>query len=700
MLTKLSLRLRVFLFFALLGVGSVAIIAASLAFAASRIDPANPAAALATGGIIAAFLCCGMVLAVWRLFDEHVAKAVERIAAVMRARAHADARAGHGAVSASYLGDIAPAAEALSEKLAAERATRADTIAERTAEMQAQTEQLTALFSDVQSGLILCSPTHQIVFYNAPAVELLQDTGRPRLDRSIFDLLRRGPIQRTYDRLVADDETEGDADLLVATTRCGRTIGAHMRLVTGALGIGARPGYVLTLRDVSADLKLHTERERLLSDTLDALREPAAGLRALLDVRAEDGTDTPSIDAALLAEAQTLAHAVAAIAERHDAHQDTWWPMQNVRASHLIDALRGQLGPEGPTLDAPTPHLRLRCDGFAIVNLMAGLVEAVSDRAGVRTVAIQFLTGGPGATLRIAWVGAPMRLGDLDALLDEPARDAPLSITGREILDHHNTDMWPEVLPDGRSALVLPLPEAEEMASPSRHVGTKAERPTVFDFDLLNQVRDGTKEGKRLSELTYVVFDTETTGLDPKGGDEIVQIAAVRLLNGRRVDGEILDMLVDPERSIPPVSTKVHGISEDMVRGAPTIREAGARFHRFCENAVLVAHNAPFDMAFFHRHADAIGARFDHPVFDTVLLSAILFGQSETHTLDALADRLGVVIPEADRHTALGDTLATADVFQKMLAMLEARGLATFDDVLAEMQRNSRLLREMTARVS
>ena len=136
-----------------------------------------------------------------------------------------------------------------------------------------------------------------------------------------------------------------------------------------------------------------------------------------------------------------------------------------------------------------------------------------------------------------------------------------------------------------------------------------------------------------------------------------------------------------------------------MVKGQPTIREAGAQFHRFCQHAVLVAHNAPFDMAFFHRHASTIGAKFDHPVLDTVLLSAILFGQNEEHTLDALADRFGVVIPEEVRHTAYGDTVATAEVFQKMLPMLEAHGLDTYDSVLAAMEKNSRLLREMKARV-
>jgi len=112
-----------------------------------------------------------------------------------------------------------------------------------------------------------------------------------------------------------------------------------------------------------------------------------------------------------------------------------------------------------------------------------------------------------------------------------------------------------------------------------------------------------------------------------------------------------------------------------------------------------VVDNALIEMAFFHKHARRIGPRFDHRVFDPVLLSALLFGQGEAHPLDALADRFGVVIPEADRHTAMGDTKATAEVFQRMIPMLEARGIDTFDKVLVAMQKNSRLLREMQKRV-
>ncbi len=112
---------------------------------------------------------------------------------------------------------------------------------------------------------------------------------------------------------------------------------------------------------------------------------------------------------------------------------------------------------------------------------------------------------------------------------------------------------------------------------------------------------------------------------------------------------------------------------------------------------MLVAHNAPFDMEFLRRHEAAIGARFDNPMLDTVLLSAVVFGQLETHSLDALTHRLGITIPEEARHTALGDTVATAEAFLRLLPMLKAKGVETFGDVLTEVRKHGRLLKDLNA---
>lgn len=225
-------------------------------------------------------------------------------------------------------------------------------------------------------------------------------------------------------------------------------------------------------------------------------------------------------------------------------------------------------------------------------------------------------------------------------------------------------------------------------------IAPEAARPLTYDFDLLDRDVAAAVEDTPLTALTYAVFDTETTGLLPHK-DEIVQIGAVRVVNGRIVEAERMDQLVDPGRPIPPPSTAVHHVTDAMVRGQPEIAEAGPRFHAFAGGSVIVAHNAPFDMAFLHRHKARMGVAWDHPILDTVLLSAVLFGASQAHRLDALSARLDVAIRPELRHTALGDACATAEVLVRMLPMLVARGLTTFGAVLAETRRHGRLLENL-----
>ena len=151
-------------------------------------------------------------------------------------------------------------------------------------------------------------------------------------------------------------------------------------------------------------------------------------------------------------------------------------------------------------------------------------------------------------------------------------------------------------------------------------------------------------------------------------------------------------MLVNPGRPIPPGSTAVHHVSDQMVATAPGFDHVSRAFHRFCENAVIIAHNAPLDMAFLRRQCSGTDIAFDHAVLDTVHLSAVVFGGSAEHTLDALCDRLDVTIPEEVRHTALGDALATAEALVAMIPILEGRGLRSFAQVRAEVTKHKRIL--------
>ncbi len=188
----------------------------------------------------------------------------------------------------------------------------------------------------------------------------------------------------------------------------------------------------------------------------------------------------------------------------------------------------------------------------------------------------------------------------------------------------------------------------------------------------------------RLPFQRYVVFDLETTGLSPSRGDAIVSIGAVRVDNAALTE-ERFSTLVDPGRPIPPGSTRYHGITDAMVRGAPSEAEAVAAFAAFAEGSVLVAHNAGFDMTCLAAAEYRGAPPLPNPALCSLVLSQWLDPAEPDHSLDGLATRMDEVIP--GRHDALGDALGTAAIFVRLLARADARGV----DDLTELFRRTRM---------
>lgn len=226
-----------------------------------------------------------------------------------------------------------------------------------------------------------------------------------------------------------------------------------------------------------------------------------------------------------------------------------------------------------------------------------------------------------------------------------------------------------------------------------RRPGILSDRPEFYDFSLFEVQYSGRDLDKQLTELDYVVFDTETTGLNPSRGDRIVQISGVRLVKGSPT-GEEFNTLVNPGMPIPASSIRFHGITDDMVVDAPPVSDAVRSFAKFVEGSVLVAHNAAFDMKFLRMQEGGSGIELNNPVLDTLLVSFVLQPNHSAHTLDAIAARFGISISEDVRHTALGDARATAEVFMKMLPVLRRNGLATLGRVIEASNRVFHIRRE------
>ncbi len=179
-------------------------------------------------------------------------------------------------------------------------------------------------------------------------------------------------------------------------------------------------------------------------------------------------------------------------------------------------------------------------------------------------------------------------------------------------------------------------------------------------------------ESRLLEELDFVVVDIEATGAKMPP-NRIIELGAYRIRGGRIVDNFVT--LVNPEISIPRFVMALTGISNEMVKEAPLFAEVAPKWLEFVADAVLIAHNAPFDTNFINHEISRVypGHRMINPHLCTVTLSRRAVPGLANYRLDTVSDHFS--IPIVDRHRAGSDALATAQVFIRILARLEEHGV-------------------------
>lgn len=171
-----------------------------------------------------------------------------------------------------------------------------------------------------------------------------------------------------------------------------------------------------------------------------------------------------------------------------------------------------------------------------------------------------------------------------------------------------------------------------------------------------------------------VVVDVETTGLSPRYGDRVVEIGLVRA-EGRAET--TFQSLVNPRHPISPGAMAVHGITEEMVESAPTFGELAECIWPFLGGAILVAHNAPFDLSFLNAERGQLGLPpLRNRVIDTLALARRYF-QFPRNGLGVIAEALEIPVPL--QHRALADARTTLQVLGRFVEELQARGVATMD---------------------
>jgi DNA polymerase-3 subunit epsilon len=598
------------------------------------------------------------------------------------------------------LGQLAVAINALADRYESVHSSVDMRIAEASRELEKERNLLAALMADLTESVIVFNAAGTILLYNQRARQLFNGADHASgtsdwigLGRSIFGSLDRQVIAHAIEHLRHTGPQDDAAPVaeFVTATQGGRLLRARMTGVESADDErGDSSAFVVVLNDVQREVQLGSVRERVLKSLTEGSRASLASIRAatesILHYPAMEPAQQQRFLAVIHDESEKLGHRLSEALEADASGLAAEWPLATMLGQDLLRALKRTLEERcscAVTVETEDAALWVAADSFLLVEGLGHLMRRATQTGAARNLRVRLATSGSRVKLEIDWLHTPLAVDQAIALENEPipipGQPAPLSF--REIVARHRGEAWYQRNErEGRSAFCLLLPAADEDAvtAPAKaRTGTTLSRPVFYDFDLFHQAGQNMEIDRRpLSELAYTVFDTETTGLQPLQGDEIISIGAVRILNGRLLSGETFEQLVNPQRSVGHESSRIHGLTDAMLAGQPAIAAALPRFHRFCDATVLIAHNAAFDMRFLQLKEPATGLKFSHPVLDTLLLSAVVHPNHADHSLEAIAARLGINV--IGRHTALGDAMLTGEIFLKLIFLLQEQGIVTF----------------------
>ena len=218
----------------------------------------------------------------------------------------------------------------------------------------------------------------------------------------------------------------------------------------------------------------------------------------------------------------------------------------------------------------------------------------------------------------------------------------------------------------------------KKIEDPSKHFkGLYGTELTVVDDTVNIVVRS---DDRCFDGTTFVVFDTETTGFNAGGSDQMIEIGAVKIKDGNIIDR--FDELIDPGRHIPDKITELTCITDDMVRGKDNEEEVTKRFLDWTDDLPMVAHNAKFDISFISSAMKKYNlGEFTNTVIDTLELSRAIDTGYARHSLSALVKRYNVPWEEDAHHRADYDAEGTAIVFHKMISKLKMQNFEKISDL-------------------
>lgn len=574
------------------------------------------------------------------------------------------------------------------ERLQGLQQTLGDHLHKVTAELERERSILAAVVVYLPQAVIGADAAGNILLYNEQARKMFPRSeqecsegfvcGFLGLGRSVYSLVEPGMLDYAW-------------QVSLARGACGVPFllrGPAERLLKAVMvpipnGSEQRSGFILVMEDVSALMYQERNAMDILDWFMDEAQSQTTGVCASIDELLHG--DRPNPEKALQRYRSMICDTVYNL--RLDLQQGMTelsqilgakWPMHRIRLQDLLQLIHKEAKIALPIqvhLPGAVGDEMVEGEIFSLVQTVLTVLRLLREEHDVEHVFCSGGANGDRIEIILSWRGEPVPGTTLAAWRMRPVLggDDPV-LRIRDVLKRHQADWSSRGEYAGLAGLYIAVPTPSE---PEQDVESEWGGKTLpmYDFALLDRSSGETEEDIRLSDLMYTVFDLETTGLDVRSGDEIVAVAGVRVVNGRIVDHEVFEQLVNPGRPVPQEAVRIHGLDSERLQGKPGIEEVLPLFYKFAEGTVLVAHCSDFDIGFLRARESQCGICFSNPVLDTFKLSVLVHPTKKKHDLESIAARLGTTM--YSRHSALGDAWTTAEILLRLLPLLAQQGITT-----------------------
>jgi len=527
---------------------------------------------------------------------------------------------------------------------------------------------LAAIMSELPHGVIICNKSGRILLFNSLAKKLFTPRTNAHgtenfigLGRSIFHLLDKNLIAHAIGEIQErlNSQKKSVSSFFITPIYAGDLISVEAIPILD--NDSAMTGFILAVQDISPDIQKYETIDTQLSEFQATLENEISGTNPDRVEKKYNQVSTIIRDLSLLR-----------------------LPLTTLNLKKFLRTLQRKAGHECDlriNIFNDQWNTRLLADAYSLTQAFLFLFQNLARLLAQTEFNLVISHPASAIGFAISWDETVCQLVDIDTIMHQRINALP----GFGYVLRFNNTRIELISPDKETCsginIIARAGKKSLLPFKKRAPVMAGSRPEFYDFDLFSVDNPSKKLlDTSLKELNYTVFDTETTGLNPDGGDEIISIGAVRIVNNRIVYQDVFEELVNPKRDIPMKSYRIHGINYEMVMEKDPIERVLPRFRQFTADTVLLGHNIAFDMKMLKVKEKSTGIRFNTPTLDTLLLSALLHPVHEQHDMENIAKRLGVNI--IGRHTALGDAIITAEIFKRLIPILNSNGILTLKDAL------------------